>query len=74
MRRNVTALPAGASTVVKAALMAVMALVIVIATVAGCSSSGDNKPGATSPSTPGSADGHHGPMFPQCGGISDQVV
>jgi hypothetical protein len=42
--------------------------------VAGCSSSGGNNPGATPSSTPGTAEGHHGPMFPQCGGISDQTV
>ncbi|MGB9223987.1 DUF3558 domain-containing protein [Mycobacterium sp.] len=42
--------------------------------VAGCSSSGGNNPGATPSSTPGNAEGHHGPMFPQCGGISDQTV
>jgi hypothetical protein len=74
VRHNVTTPPARASTIVKAALIALMAMVIVIPTVAGCSGSGDNKPGATNPSTPGNADGHHGPMFPQCGGISDQSV
>ncbi|MGO9506074.1 MAG: DUF3558 domain-containing protein [Mycobacterium sp.] len=42
--------------------------------VAGCSSSGGINPGATPSSTPGNAEGHHGPMFPQCGGISDQTV
>ncbi|MBW0015902.1 DUF3558 domain-containing protein [Mycobacterium sp.] len=61
MRRNVKALAFAAS-----------ALTILI--VAGCSSSGDNKPGATASSGQGSGGGHHGPMFPQCGGISDQTV
>ena len=49
------------------------ALTLVIPAVAGCSSSGDNKPGATT-SAPAKGEGHHGPMFPQCGGISDQTV
>lgn len=59
---------------VKALALAASALTILIPTVAGCSSSGDNKPGATASSTPGNAEGRHGPMFPQCGGISDQTV
>ena len=63
MRRNVKALALAAS-----------AMTILIPTVAGCSSSGDNKPGATASSEPGNAEGHHGPMFPQCGGVSDQTV
>ena len=63
MRRNVKALALAAS-----------AMTILIPTVAGCSSSGDNKPGATASSEPGNAEGHHGPMFPQCGGVSDETV
>ena len=62
MRRNPTVLG-----------LAVSAMIL-ISTVAGCSDSGDNKPGATASSAPGSGEGHHGPMFPQCGGISDQTV
>jgi len=54
--------------------LAVLALMALLPAVAGCSSSGDNKPGATGSSTPGGADGHHGPFFPQCGGISDETV
>ncbi|MGB9303238.1 MAG: DUF3558 domain-containing protein [Mycobacterium sp.] len=61
MRRNVTALAMALSLALSLA-------------VAGCSSSGGNNPGATPSSTPGNAEGHHGPMFPQCGGISDQTV
>jgi len=61
VRRNLTAL-------------ALTAVAILIPTVAGCSSSGDNKPGGTTSSAPGNAEGHHGPMFPQCGGINDQTV
>ncbi len=53
--------------------LAVSAMIL-ISTIAGCSDSGDNKPGATTSSSPGSGEGHHGPMFPQCGGINDQTV
>jgi hypothetical protein len=53
--------------------LALVASALTILILAGCSSSGDNKPGATASSTPG-GEGHHGPMFPQCGGISDQTV
>jgi hypothetical protein len=49
-------------------------MTILIPAVAGCSGSDDNKPGATASSAPGNAEGHHGPMFPQCGGVSDQTV
>ncbi|EFD46686.1 predicted protein [Mycobacterium tuberculosis T17] len=52
--------------------LAVSALVALFPAVAGCSDSGDNKPGATIPSTPANAEGRHGPFFPQCGGVSDQ--
>ena len=54
--------------------LAVLALMALLPAVAGCSSSGDNKPGATGSSTPGGSQGHHGPFFPQCGGISDETV
>src|SRR6516162_1869379 len=57
---------------VRALALAASALTMLI--LAGCSSSGDNKPGATASSTAGSGEGRHGPMFPQCGGISDQTV
>src|SRR3984885_1153843 len=42
--------------------------------VAACSSSDDQKGGGSGPSTPVGSEGHHGPMFPQCGGITDQTV
>lgn len=66
MRRNGTTLALAAR--------AVMALTVLIPAVAGCSDSGDNKPGATISPGPGNTEGHHGLMFPQCGGISDQTV
>ncbi|MFV0496510.1 DUF3558 domain-containing protein [Mycobacterium sp.] len=42
--------------------------------LAGCGGSGDSDPDATAESTAGSADGRHGPMFPECGGVSDETV
>ncbi len=51
-----------------------VAVTVLIPTVAGCTGGGDNQPGGTASSAPGGADGHHGPMFPQCGGIGDQTV
>jgi hypothetical protein len=62
VQRNLTTLALAAS-----------ALMALSPAVAACSSSGDHKPGASA-SAPGNAEGHHGPMFPQCGGISDQTV
>ncbi|OBG78891.1 hypothetical protein A5714_18390 [Mycobacterium sp. E2462] len=54
--------------------LAASALAILIPSVAACSDSGGNKPGSTATSSAPNAQGHHGPMFPQCGGISDQTV
>lgn len=62
MRRSARALALAAS------------VLTILIPVAGCSSSGDNKPGATASSTPDNGEGHHGLMFPQCGGVSDQTV
>lgn len=58
----------------RAAFAAAAATVMSLAT--GCSDSGSTGPQSTgSPgSGSGSAEGQHGPMFPQCGGISDQTV
>lgn len=62
MRRNAKALAIAA------------AVVTVMVPVAGCSHSGENKPGAADTAAPGNAEGRHGPMFPQCGGVTDQTV
>ena len=52
-----------------------LALLALILGVAGCSGSGDNKPGGgTVPSSAGNAEGKHGPFFPQCGGVTDETV
>jgi len=47
---------------------------ILLPGVAGCSDSGGDKPGAAPSAGPGSGEGHHGPMFPVCGGVGDQAV
>ena len=60
MQRNVVALALVAATL--------------IPTMAACSHSGSKQPQPTESSSPSSAEGHHGPFFPQCGGISDQTV
>ncbi|WP_293055086.1 DUF3558 domain-containing protein [Mycobacterium sp.] len=39
-----------------------------------CSDSGSDQSQPTQSTTPAAAKGHHGPFFPQCGGISDQTV
>ena len=59
---------------VKALALVVSVLMFVIPALAGCSGSGDNKSGAPTSSGSGGAEGKHGPMFPQCGGINDQTV
>ncbi|OBK13561.1 hypothetical protein A5636_09225 [Mycobacterium asiaticum] len=66
MRRN--------STTRMVPLTALLVLVAILLGISGCSSSDDNKPDATVPSTPGNAEGKHGPFFPQCGGVTDETV
>lgn len=60
---------------VRRALLALCAAASVAA-VGGCSTpqNGAAGPGRQAPDAPVSADGKHGPMFPECGGISDQTV
>ena len=60
MRRNVAALALAAATLVP--------------TVAACSHSGYNQSQPNGSAAPASGQGHHGPFFPQCGGISDETV
>lgn len=69
MRRNVRARARSAR-----AWMALMTLMALLPAVAGCANSDENEPGPAIPSTPGNAEGRHGPFFPQCGGVSDQTV
>ena len=60
MRRNVAALALAAATL--------------IPVVAACSHSGSNQSQSTESSAPASGQGKHGPMFPECGGVSDETV
>lgn len=56
------------------AALAVAALALT-PVLSGCSDSGGpSQPSATQQSAPQSADGKHGPSFPECGGISEQVM
>ncbi len=60
MRREVAALALAAATLIPMA--------------AACSDSGSNQSQSTGSSAPASGEGHHGPFFPQCGGVSEQTV
>jgi hypothetical protein len=57
----------------KAAALA-LAAAILIPIVAACSDSGSDHSQPSESSTPAAGRGHHGPFFPQCGGISDQTM
>src|ERR1700758_3580940 len=60
VRRDVAALALAAATL--------------LPVVAACSDSGSNNSQSTQSSAPSSEKGHHGPMFPECGGVSDETV
>lgn len=53
---------------------AVLATLAVLPMIGGCSDSNPTQPQSSQPSGPPSADGKHGPMFPECGGITDQTM
>lgn len=53
---------------------AVLAVLAVLPMIGGCSDSSPTQPQPSQPSGPPSADGKHGPLFPECGGISDQTM
>ncbi|WP_372458181.1 DUF3558 domain-containing protein [Mycobacterium fragae] len=55
-----------------AAALALAAAILI--PTAACSDSGSNNSSPTQSSGPASGEGHHGPFFPQCGGISDETV
>lgn len=53
----------------------VLGAVAVLPALGACSSSAPDQPGASQQqNSPVPADGTHGPMFPECGGVSDQAV
>ena len=60
MRRDVAALALAAATL--------------LPVVAACSHSGSNQSQSPESSSSASGQGKHGPMFPQCGGVSDETV
>lgn len=51
-----------------------LAVATLVPMAAACSDSGSNQSQPSESSAPASGEGHHGPFFPQCGGISDQTV
>jgi Protein of unknown function (DUF3558) len=51
-----------------------LAAAILIPTAAACSDSGSSNSSPTQASGPEPGEGHHGPFFPQCGGIGDETV
>ena len=55
--------------------LAVAALAVAAAAVSGCSSDSSGPgPQSSAPSAPSPANAKHGPMFPECGGITDQTI
>lgn len=55
--------------------LAVAALAAATLVASGCSdSSSPNDPQSSQPSAPQTANAKHGPMFPECGGITDQIM
>lgn len=58
-----------------AAVLALATAIGIVATVvAGCSDSGPADTDSGGASASGAAQGSHGPLFPQCGGVSDETV
>jgi len=51
-----------------------IAAVATVPALAACSDSNPTQPQASEPSVAPKAEGKHGPMFPECGGISDQTM
>ncbi|WP_167099116.1 DUF3558 domain-containing protein [Mycobacterium sp. DL592] len=55
--------------------LAVAALAVAATAVSGCSSDSSGPgPQSSAPSAPSPANAKHGPMFPECGGITDQTI
>ena len=53
----------------------VVAAVAVIPALSACSGSDSNQPQSSqSPSAPSTGNAKHGPLFPECGGITDQIM
>jgi hypothetical protein len=54
--------------------LAVAAVAVATLATSACSDSSSPSPQSSQPSAPQSANAKHGPMFPECGGITDQTV
>jgi hypothetical protein len=54
--------------------LAVAALAAAALVMSACSNSSGPSPQSSQPSAPQTANAKHGPMFPECGGITDQTV
>jgi hypothetical protein len=54
--------------------LAVATLAAATLAMSACSDSNSPSPQSSQPSAPQSANAKHGPMFPECGGITDQTV
>ena len=54
--------------------LAVVALAVASVAMSACSDSSGPSPQSSQPSAPQTANAKHGPMFPECGGITDQTV
>ena len=54
--------------------LAVVALAVASVAMSACSDSSGPSPQSSQPSAPQTANAKHGPLFPECGGITDQTV
>jgi Protein of unknown function (DUF3558) len=54
--------------------LAVATLAAAALAMSACSNSSGPSPQSSQPSVPQTANAKHGPMFPECGGITDQTV
>ena len=54
--------------------LAVAALAAAALVMSACSNSSGPSPQSSQPSAPATPNAKHGPMFPECGGITDQTV
>ena len=54
--------------------LAVAALAAAALVMSACSNSSGPSPQSSQPSAPATPNAKHGPMFPECGGVSDQTI
>ena len=54
--------------------LAVAALAAAARVMSACSNSSGPSPQSSQPSAPATPNAKHGPMFPECGGVSDQTI